>query len=59
MKHTLGPFTLFYTYDFLKDKMSWMQRVGNMPLLPTNMFNATIATYLAAVFTYPFAVVSK
>ncbi len=59
MKHILGPFTLFYTYDWLKDKMSWMHRVGNMPILPTNIFNATIATYLAAVFVYPFAVVSR
>ena len=59
MKHTLGPFTLFYSYDWLKDKLSWMQRVGNMPVLPTNVFNASIATYLACVFTYPFAVTAR
>ena len=29
MKNFLGTFTLFYTFDFVKDKASWMWRVNN------------------------------
>jgi hypothetical protein len=29
MKNFLGTFTLFYTFDFTKDKASWMWRVNN------------------------------
>jgi solute carrier family 25 (mitochondrial oxoglutarate transporter), member 11 len=58
-KHILGPFTLFYSYDWLKDKTSWAMRVGNMPELPVRIFNAVVATYLATVFTYPFAVTAR
>lgn len=54
-KHILGPFTLFYTYDWLLDKTSWSHRIGDMPQLPVKMILAAFSTYLAAVFTYPFS----
>ena len=59
VKHTLGPFTAFYSYDWLIDKLSIAWRVGNMPVLPVVCFSALLSTYLAAAFTYPFAVASR
>jgi hypothetical protein len=32
MKNFLGTFTLFYTFDFVKDKASWMWRVNSVLL---------------------------
>jgi len=43
-------------YDFLKDKGSFMWRIGDMPLLPTKMTLAAISCYFGCVFSYPFAV---
>ena len=53
-KHILGPFTAFYSFDWLKDKASVMWRTSNTPKWPTVWICAGISTYLAAVFTYPF-----
>ena len=55
IKHSIGPFTAFYCYDFMIDKLSILWRVGNMPVLPIVLACATFGTYLAAAFTYPFA----
>jgi hypothetical protein len=56
VKHTIGPFTAFFCYDFLIDKLSVLWRTTNMPVLPLVLFAATFGTYLGAAFTYPFAV---
>lgn len=53
VKHIFAPFTLFYTYDWMVDKMSLFWRTTNMPQLPLKWFCAGLATYLAAIFTYP------
>jgi solute carrier family 25 oxoglutarate transporter 11 len=31
MRNFMSTFTLFYMYDWLKDKMSWMWRANNVP----------------------------
>lgn len=54
-KHILGPFTAFFIYDFMIDKVSVLWRVASMPVLPLSLFCASFATYMAAVFTYPVA----
>lgn len=54
MKHTLGPFTAFYSYDWLVDKCSVMWRASNVPMLPVKAALAAFTTTLAAFFTYPF-----
>jgi len=43
----------------LKDKASWIWRLGDCPYWPCKVSIAGFATYLALVFTYPFAVVSR
>jgi solute carrier family 25 oxoglutarate transporter 11 len=58
-KHILGPFTSFYSYDWLKDKLSVLWRISNTPSQPVQVFCAAVATYLGAVFTYPFAHVAR
>lgn len=58
-KHILGPFTAFFSYDWLIDKMSVMWRTTDNPILPIKMFCAGFASYLGAVFAYPFAVATK
>lgn len=55
IKHTLGPFTSFYTYDWLVDKLSVIWRTSNTPMFPVKLFCATLASYLGTVFVYPFA----
>jgi solute carrier family 25 (mitochondrial oxoglutarate transporter), member 11 len=55
IKHSIGPFTAFYCYDWLIDKFSLFWRVSSMPVLPNVLICATFGTYLGAVFTYPFA----
>lgn len=59
VKHILGPFTAFYTYDWLKDKLSVLWRTSSSPMLPVQLSCATFATYLGVVFTYPFAHTSR
>lgn len=54
VKHILGPFTAFYSFDWLKDKTSIFFRVSNTPKWPTIWACAGISAYLAAIFTYPF-----
>lgn len=51
--------TLFYCFDFIKDKSSWMWRVGEVPYLPCKIVNAAFTSYLACAFTYPFAVTAR
>lgn len=58
-RNFLSTFTLFYTYDWLKDKMSFCWRVGGMPYEPVKAFNIFVSSYLALIFTYPFAVTAK
>lgn len=50
----MGPFTAFYSFDWLKDKTSIVYRVSNTPKWPTIWACAGIASYLACAFTYPF-----
>lgn len=59
MKHSLGPFTAFYCYDWMIDKCSILWRVAGMPVLPVVLFCASFGTYLGAVFSYPFAHTSR
>lgn len=55
VKHIVGPFTAFFLYDWLIDKISVLWRLGSMPVLPCVLFTISFSTYLAAAFTYPFA----
>ena len=55
MKHILGPFTAFYSYDWLKDKASVLWRTSSSPMFPVQAVLAAFSTYLGAVFAYPFA----
>ena len=59
IKHSIGPFTALYCYDFLIDKLSILWRVANMPVLPVVLFCASFGVYLGAAFTYPFAQTSR
>ena len=59
IKHSFGPFTAFYCYDWLIDKLSFFWRLGNYPILPVSMGCAAFGTYLGAVFTYPFALTAR
>ena len=52
----MGPFTAFYSYDWLRDKLSVIWRSSDFPMLPVKASAAALSTYLAAVFTYPFVV---
>jgi len=47
---------MFYTFDFIKDKGSWMWRVGDTPYWPAKVAFAAFSSYLACVFSYPWAV---
>ena len=42
-RNFLQTFTLFYTFDFIKDKGSWMWRVGDMPYFPAKVGFAAIS----------------
>jgi hypothetical protein len=55
VKHIFGPFSSFLIYDWLIDKVSLLWRTTNMPVLPLQILCAAFGTYMAAVFTYPFA----
>lgn len=55
IKHSMGPFTLFFCYDLTIDKLSVLWRVATFPVLPVILFTCIFSTYLAAAFTYPFA----
>ena len=59
MRNFFQTFTLFYTYDFLKDKCSWLWRIMDVPYLPSKVFLASFATYMACVFSYPWAVITR
>lgn len=50
---------MFYSFDFIKDKSSWMWRVGDVPYWPCKVANAAFCSYLACVFSYPFAVTAQ
>lgn len=54
MKHILGPFTLFYSYDWLIDKLSVLWRTSNNPMLPIKALTAAFVTWIATFATYPF-----
>lgn len=56
IKHTLMPFTAFFSYDWLVDKLSVIWRTSNTPMWPVKLFCAGFSTWLGAVFSYPFAV---
>jgi solute carrier family 25 (mitochondrial oxoglutarate transporter), member 11 len=59
VRNFFQTFTLFYTYDFLKDKCSWLWRIMDTPYLPSRMFLAAFSSYLACVFSYPWAVMTR
>jgi hypothetical protein len=59
IKHIFGPFTSFLIYDWLIDKVSVLWRNTNFPILPLQLFCAAFGTYFGAVFTYPFAYMSR
>jgi hypothetical protein len=50
---------MFYAYDYMKDKASWIWRVGETPYYPTKLCIAGFCSYLACVFSYPWAVVVR
>jgi hypothetical protein len=43
----------------MKDKLSFMWRVGEVPYFPVKIFIATFASWLACVFSYPWGVTVK
>jgi len=53
-KHILTPFTAFFSYDWLVDKLSVIWRTTNTPTWPIKFFCAGLSSYLATVFSYPF-----
>lgn len=55
IKHSIGPFTAFFCYDIIIDKLSIFWRIASMPVLPCVLFSAIFGVYFGAVFTYPFA----
>jgi hypothetical protein len=55
IKHSFGPFTAFFCYDWLIDKASVLWRATTFPVLPLSLLCAAFGTYFGAVFTYPFA----
>lgn len=59
VKHILGPFTAFYSFDWLVDKLSVLWRASNMPILPCKIFAAGLGTYLGCVFSYPFSIMAR
>lgn len=55
IKHSVGPFTAFFCYDWVIDKLSILWRIASMPVLPCVLTAAAFGVYLGAAFTYPFA----
>lgn len=55
VKHSLGPFTAFYSYDWLKDKLSVLWRTNSSPMFPVQLFLGVLCAYMGVVFAYPFA----
>lgn len=43
----------------MKDKGSWMWRVGDVPYWPAKVGFAAFSAYLACVFSYPWAVTAQ
>lgn len=58
-RNFLSTLTMFYTYDFLKDKCSFMWRVGDMPFPPVKAFLIGFSAWISLVFSYPFAETAK
>jgi hypothetical protein len=54
VKHTLGPFTAFLTYDNISDKLSVIWKVSDTPMYSVKIPCALLSSYLGTVFTYPF-----
>jgi len=52
-RNFLQTLTLLFTFDFLKDKTSFIWRVGEVPYFPCKVAIAGISTYLALIFSYP------
>ena len=59
VKHILAPFTAFFSYDWLVDKLSVIWRTTDNPTMPVKYFCAGLSSYLACVFTYPFLFTAK
>lgn len=59
VKNFFQTFTLFYTFDFIRDKFSWIWRVGEVPYTPTSIAMMTFSSWLACVFSYPWAVTAR
>lgn len=58
-KHIFAPFTAFYSYDWLVDKLSVIWRTSNTPAMPVKVFCAGLASYLGAAFSHPFVCTVK
>lgn len=56
MRNFMSTLTLFYTYDFLKDKFSFAWRVGEQSREGCLAFVALFSTYMAGIFSYPWMV---
>lgn len=59
VRNFLQTFTIFFTFDFVKDKASWIWKLGECPYLPCKITIAAFSAYLGCLFTFPFAVISK
>ena len=55
MKHFLGPFTLFLTFDWTIDKASLFWRISDLPRYYMAALSAAFSCALTAVFVYPFS----
>lgn len=53
-RNIMQTFTLFYTFDFVKDKTNLLWREVGIPYYPCKLVNAALSTYFAMVFSYPF-----
>jgi len=52
--------TLFFTYDWMKDKLGGITyRISDFPYGLVKFFNIAFSTYLACVFSYPWGVMAK
>lgn len=56
MRNFCQTLTLFYTFDFCKDKLSFLWRSADIPYEPCKVVMGGLCTYLACVFSYPWGV---
>ena len=51
--HIYSTFTLFYCYDWLRDKLSFTYRASVYPREASLLFSAVVSTMITGVLTYP------